>query len=83
MALEIAARGVRVNAITTGGVDTPLARGSMATTAEALAYIESLHPVNRIAQPEEIAPFVAFLLSDEASFITGAALAIDGGFTTR
>ncbi|QBJ96936.1 glucose 1-dehydrogenase [Rhodococcus sp. ABRD24] len=83
VALEVADRGVRVNAITTGGVDTPLARGSMATTDEALAYIESLHPVNRIAQPEEIAPFVAFLLSDEASFITGAALAIDGGFTTR
>lgn len=83
VALEVADRGVRVNAITTGGVDTPLARGSMATTDEALAYIESLHPVNRIAQPEEIAPFVAFLLSGEASFITGAALAIDGGFTTR
>ncbi|BDC70532.1 SDR family NAD(P)-dependent oxidoreductase [Prescottella equi] len=83
VALEVADRGVRVNAITTGGVDTPLARGSMATTPEALAYIESLHPVKRIAQPDEIAPFVAFLLSDEASFITGAALAIDGGFTTR
>ncbi|NKV30032.1 SDR family oxidoreductase [Rhodococcus hoagii] len=83
VALEVADRGVRVNAITTGGVDTPLARGSMATTPEVLAYIESLHPVKRIAQPDEIAPFVAFLLSDEASFITGAALAIDGGFTTR
>ncbi|NKR23844.1 SDR family oxidoreductase [Rhodococcus hoagii] len=83
VALEVADRGVRVNAITTGGVDTPLARGSMATTPEALAYIESLHPVKRIAQPDEIAPFVAFLLSDESSFVTGAALAIDGGFTTR
>lgn len=82
-ALEVAGRGVRINAITTGGVDTPLARGSMATTDEAMARIAAMHPVNRIAQPEEIAPFVAFLLSDEASFITGAALAIDGGFTTR
>lgn len=83
VALEVAAQGVRVNAITTGGVDTPLMRASMATTYEALAHIESLHPVNRIAQPDEIAAFVAFLLSDEASFITGAALAIDGGFTAR
>ncbi|MEU5401416.1 SDR family oxidoreductase [Streptomyces sp. NPDC005963] len=82
-ALEVATQGVRINAITTGGVDTPLARNSMLTSDEAVAHIESLHPVNRIAQPEEIAPFVAFLLSAEASFITGAALAIDGGFTTR
>ena len=41
----------------------------------------AMHPVGRIAQPDEIAAFVAFLLSDEARFITGAALAIDGGIT--
>ncbi|MER8084839.1 SDR family NAD(P)-dependent oxidoreductase [Streptomyces sp. NPDC058316] len=82
-ALEVAEQGVRVNAITTGGVDTPLARTSMLTSDEAVAQISAMHPVNRIARPEEIAPFVAFLLSDDASFITGAALAIDGGFTTR
>ncbi|MDI2130433.1 SDR family NAD(P)-dependent oxidoreductase [Yinghuangia seranimata] len=82
-ALETAAQGVRVNAITSGGVDTPLFRASMGTTEEAVAHIASLHPMERIAQPEEIAASVAFLLSDEASFITGAALAIDGGFTAR
>ncbi|SDI24933.1 NAD(P)-dependent dehydrogenase, short-chain alcohol dehydrogenase family [Sinosporangium album] len=81
--LEVAERGVRINALVTGGVDTPLSRSSHLTSEEAAAHIASLHPVNRIAQPKEIAPFVAFLLSDEASFITGAALAIDGGFTAR
>ncbi|MFF8592855.1 SDR family oxidoreductase [Streptomyces sp. NPDC015220] len=82
-ALEVAEQGVRVNAITTGGVDTPLARTSMLTSDEAVAQISATHPVNRIARPEESALFVTFLLSDDASFITGAALAIDGGSTTR
>lgn len=82
-ALEVAEQGVRVNAIATGGVDTPLARATMLTSDEAYAHIASLHPVNRIADASEIASFVAYLLSDETTFITGAALAIDGGFTAR
>lgn len=82
-ALEVAEQGVRVNAIATGGVDTPLFRGTMGTTPEAVAHIASLHPVNRIAEPAEIASFVAYLLGDDASFVTGAALAVDGGFTAR
>ncbi|RJO70929.1 SDR family oxidoreductase [Nocardia panacis] len=81
-ALEVADRGVRVNAINTGGVDTPLGRSS-AGSEEALAAIAAMHPVNRLATPEEIAPMVTFLLGDESTFVTGAALAIDGGFTTR
>ncbi|MFI1915349.1 SDR family NAD(P)-dependent oxidoreductase [Nocardia sp. NPDC020380] len=81
-ALEVADSGVRINAINTGGVDTPLGRSS-AGSDEVLAQIAALHPVNRLAKPEEIAPLVALLLSDESSFITGAALAIDGGFTAR
>ncbi|MBC3991992.1 SDR family oxidoreductase [Streptomyces sp. AC563] len=82
-ALENAEQAVRVNALITGGVDTPLFRGTMGTTPEAVAQIAALHPLGRISQPEEIAAFAAFLLSDEASFVTGAALAIDGGFTAR
>jgi NAD(P)-dependent dehydrogenase (short-subunit alcohol dehydrogenase family) len=42
-----------------------------------------MNPTGRVAQPDEIAALVAFLLSDEAAFITGAALAIDGGFTAQ
>jgi NAD(P)-dependent dehydrogenase (short-subunit alcohol dehydrogenase family) len=83
VALEVAAAGVRVNALATGGVDTPLFRTTMGTTPEAVAHIERLHPVGRISRPEEVAAFAAFLLSDESAFVTGAALAIDGGFTAR
>ncbi|WP_416959130.1 SDR family oxidoreductase [Streptomyces sp. Agncl-13] len=81
-ALDTAAAGIRINALVTGGVDTPLLRGNMGMSPEeAVRVAGALHPIGRIAQPEEIAAFVAFLLSDEARFITGAALAIDGGMT--
>ena len=82
-ALELAQQGVRVNALVSGGVDTPLFRGSMGASPEGAAHIAGLHPVNRVARPEEIASFVAYLLSGESSFITGAALAIDGRWTAQ
>ncbi|MGS2641071.1 SDR family oxidoreductase [Streptosporangium sp. LJ11] len=81
-ALDEATAGVRINALVTGGVDTPLLRANLGPTPEeSLRAAEAMHPLGRIAQPEEIAAFAAFLLSDEARFITGAALAIDGGMT--
>lgn len=82
-ALEHAAQSVRVNALVTGGVDTPLFRETMGATPESVAQIAALHPLGRISQPAEIAAFATFLLSDEATFVTGAALAVDGGFTAR
>ncbi|RAY16862.1 short-chain dehydrogenase [Actinomadura craniellae] len=81
-ALETATTGVRINALVTGGVDTPLLRGNLGPAPdEALRATEAMHPVGRIGRPDEIAAFAAFLLSGEAPFITGAALAIDGGLT--
>ncbi|MFD8078724.1 SDR family oxidoreductase [Streptomyces sp. NPDC059718] len=87
-ALDAAAAGVRVNALVTGGVDTPLSR-ALARADPDLApedswrSAEAMHPLGRMARAEEIAAFAAFLLSDETGFITGAALAIDGGMTAR
>lgn len=83
VALENAAQGIRVNAIASGAVDTPAFRSTMGATPEGEAQIAGLHPMGRISKPEETAAFVAFLLSDEASFITGANLSIDGGFTAQ
>jgi NAD(P)-dependent dehydrogenase (short-subunit alcohol dehydrogenase family) len=61
-------------------VDTPLFRGLFGDGFDERA-LASLNPTGRIAAPAEVAAFVAFLFSDEARFITGAALAIDGGAT--
>jgi NAD(P)-dependent dehydrogenase (short-subunit alcohol dehydrogenase family) len=83
-ALAHAREGVRVNAIVTGNVDTPLYRGlAGAPPDRERADLPAPNPSGRVAGPEEIAAFVAFLLSDEAAFVTGAALAVDGGATAQ
>lgn len=86
LAVEYAARGVRVNCVCPGTVDTPVLRRAMAMSADAegfLAMLVSGHPIGRIGRGEEIAAAVAFLASDDASFITGAILPVDGGYTAR
>ncbi len=82
MALDYARHRIRVNCICPGSVDTPLLRRNAAAEGDpevVLAQWGSVHPIGRIAQPDEIANLVVFLLSDEASFITGASYLIDGG----
>ena len=84
MALDHASDNIRVNCICPGSVDTPMLRRNAAAQGDAetvLAQFGSVHPIGRIAQPAEIARLIVFLMSDEASFITGASYVIDGGLT--
>ena len=80
-ALEYGRHKIRVNALCPGGVMTPLARSFMDEgSVEAWA---NLHALKRFAEPEEIAAVITFLASDEASFVTGIAMPVDGGMTAH
>jgi NAD(P)-dependent dehydrogenase (short-subunit alcohol dehydrogenase family) len=78
LAAELGPKGIRVNAILPGAVDTPLYR-EMNATAEAQNFIISLHALKRVSSPDELARSVLFLASDDSSFMTGAAVIVDGG----
>ncbi|ELZ79152.1 SDR family oxidoreductase [Haloferax volcanii] len=82
-AIEYAEQGVRVNAVCPGFVDTPLLGEGGLDDPEARQGIESLHPMNRLGDVDEIASAVVWLCSDGASFTTGEALTVDGGYTSR
>lgn len=84
LAMELAEAGIRVNVVCPGAVETPLFRSSIAEgeTGEAqLDAVRARYALARIAEPDEIAAGIAFLSSTEASYVTGVALAVDGGRT--
>jgi meso-butanediol dehydrogenase / (S,S)-butanediol dehydrogenase / diacetyl reductase len=80
MALELGPLGVRVNAVVPGMIRTPLTE-VMFKDPENVRRIRAAHPIGREGQPEEVAAAISFLLSDDAGFITGVALPVDGGST--
>ena len=83
MAIDYAGRGIRVNAVCPGFIDTPMLRGvfDWPGLEASKAGVVAEHKLGRLGRPEEIAAAAAFLLSDDASFITGHALPVDGGYT--
>jgi 3-oxoacyl-[acyl-carrier protein] reductase len=82
MAVGLAEDNIRVNALCPGFTKTKLTEG-LWKDKDVLSELEAMHPMGRLARPEEIANAALFLSSDEASFITGVCLPVDGGYTAQ
>jgi len=80
-AIEYAKEGIRINSVHPGVVDTEMIRGAM--NQEGMQAVTRAHPLGRMGTAEDIAYGVLYLASDEASFVTGAELVIDGGYTAQ
>lgn len=80
LAVELASRNVRVNAVAPGTIATEAVKK---LSAAYIAGVKAMHPIGRLGQPEEVARAILFLASDEASFITGVVLPVDGGYLAQ
>ena len=82
-AVEYAPRGIRINAVCPGVVETPMVAGMLEGQAEAMAEIIQQQPIGRLGRAEEVAAAVLWLCSPAASFVLGTAMPVDGGYTTH
>src|SRR3989441_11470247 len=82
-ALEYAPRGIRINAVCPGTIDTPMVAAMLEKQADAMKEIMRDQPIGRLGRPEEIASAVLWLCGPGASFVIGHALTVDGGFTAH
>jgi NAD(P)-dependent dehydrogenase (short-subunit alcohol dehydrogenase family) len=82
-ALDYAARGVRINAVCPGAIETPILEEAFAADPDLKAMMEAGHPIGRVGRPEEIADAVVWLVSDASSFVTGQPILVDGGYTAQ
>jgi NAD(P)-dependent dehydrogenase (short-subunit alcohol dehydrogenase family) len=82
-ALEYATRGIRINAVCPGIIETPMVTGMLASEPEAMKELMKEQPIGRLGKPEEIADAVLWLCSPASSFVIGHSLAVDGGYTIR
>lgn len=82
-ALEYARSGIRIKTIAPAGVDTPRYRATMGAAEDTAEQFRSMHPVGRLATPEEVAGLVVYLASDEAGFFVGTTVAMDGGWSAQ
>lgn len=82
-ALEYARSGIRINAVAPGAVNTDMAKRVMEGNPQLNQTLTSMHPIGRVAEPEEIADVVSWLLSDKSSFVLGHTLLADGGIVSR
>jgi NAD(P)-dependent dehydrogenase (short-subunit alcohol dehydrogenase family) len=78
LAAEFGPRNIRVNAVLPGAVDTPMYQ-TVNNSAEQQSFVTNLHALKRVAKPDELAKSVLYLASDDASFVTGTAMLVDGG----
>jgi NAD(P)-dependent dehydrogenase (short-subunit alcohol dehydrogenase family) len=81
--VEYGRKGIRVNAVCPGVIRTEMMERAIEREPKRKQYIEQAHPIGRIGEAEDIARAVVFLCSDDASFVLGHSLAVDGGFTAR
>jgi NAD(P)-dependent dehydrogenase (short-subunit alcohol dehydrogenase family) len=81
-ALDYGARGIRVNAVCPGTAWSPMVEAAV-TDPKLLEYLTSLHPIGRLGTSEEIAAAVVWLCTDQASFVLGHGMSVDGGYVIR